>query len=201
MSDPSIAATFSAGVVNWLEGLWPLLRPRAGCVAAATGQSAIPLARHAAIAAGPAALRALSASQSRFWRHSLADNYVQFSQLLCDLKPVERAWLERMLSVPSQATLAAAGIHHDPQEEDPWPPCQWELQGDALWIYSQQSGDPHQVAQLICAFLKRYRKRACWQLSWSETCSRPRVGEFGGGGVFVTAQGSTFFHAHAWLQR
>jgi hypothetical protein len=36
-------------------------------------------------------------------------------------------------------------------------------------------------------FLKKFRPGQCWSLAYSTTCSKPRVSEFGGGAVFVTA--------------
>ena len=43
------------------------------------------------------------------------------------------------------------------------------------------------VIPLVRKFLKQFRPDDCWSLTWSETCSKPRVGQFGGGAVFVTA--------------
>ena len=60
--------------------------------------------------------------------------------------------------------------------------------GRHLWIYSVEFGDTERVAYVIQKFLQRFRPGECWSMTWAETCSKPRVGEFGGGGVFVTAE-------------
>ncbi|MGA2258340.1 MAG: hypothetical protein ABSG53_27055, partial [Thermoguttaceae bacterium] len=40
---------------------------------------------------------------------------------------------------------------------------------------------------LVHKFLKRFRPDQCWSLTYANTCSKFRVGEFSGGAVFVTA--------------
>ena len=43
------------------------------------------------------------------------------------------------------------------------------------------------MIHLVQKFLKRFRPDQWWSLTYAATCSKPRVGEFGGGAVFVTA--------------
>ena len=43
------------------------------------------------------------------------------------------------------------------------------------------------MAHLVQKFLKKFRPDQCWSLTYATTCSKPRLGEFGGGAVFVTA--------------
>jgi hypothetical protein len=59
--------------------------------------------------------------------------------------------------------------------------------GHHLWIYVEESGDPARPAQLVQKFLRRFRPDQCWGLTFAQTCSKLRVGDFGGGAVFVTA--------------
>ncbi len=56
-----------------------------------------------------------------------------------------------------------------------------------LWIYAAESGNPDLAVHMVQRFLKQFRPNECWSLTYSWTCSKLRVGEFGGGGVFVTA--------------
>jgi hypothetical protein len=66
-------------------------------------------------------------------------------------------------------------------------PDQW---GRHLWLYSEQCegcGDLEGIAHLVQQFLKQFRPDQCWSLEYAASCSNPRVGEFGGGAVFVTA--------------
>jgi hypothetical protein len=80
-------------------------------------------------------------------------------------------------------------------EEDGNRICEYEFQDDDrparwgrhLWLYTEESGDPESVADLVQKFLKRFRPDQCWVLTFACTCSKPRVSSFGGGAVFVTA--------------
>ncbi|NLX98374.1 MAG: hypothetical protein GXY83_19625 [Rhodopirellula sp.] len=73
--------------------------------------------------------------------------------------------------------------------------------GRCLHIYSQDWGSLDGVAHLVQKFLKKFRPKECWSLTWAETCSKPRIGNFGGGWMFVTAEkvewGDTFSQAEA----
>jgi hypothetical protein len=55
-----------------------------------------------------------------------------------------------------------------------------------LWLYAEESGNPENAAEFVCKFLKRFRAGQSWSLTWATTCSKPRVGAFSGGAVFVT---------------
>ena len=135
----------------------------------------------------------------------MADNYTLFSEVIPALTRKEQAWVRRVLGdgsdvAPSAAELSAAGIQLDSDDED-WPGFEWRIQEPSwkdLWIYSEASGSVENVARFVQAFLKRFRPDDCWHMTWAETCSRPQIGEFGGGGIFVTAEGAEFYSAHEW---
>jgi len=65
---------------------------------------------------------------------------------------------------------------------------EFEDYGRHLWLYAQDWGYVDNVVHLVQEFLKAFRPDDCWSLTWSTTCSKPKVGEFGGGAVFVTAE-------------
>jgi hypothetical protein len=73
----------------------------------------------------------------------------------------------------------ACEFHDDHDTLDGW--------GRHLWLHTEESGCPERAAQLVQKFLKEFRPRECWSLTYATTCSKPRVGEFAGGAVFVTA--------------
>ena len=58
-------------------------------------------------------------------------------------------------------------------------------------------GRPHKVQK----FLKKFRPDQCWSLTYSTTCSKPRVGEFGGGAVFVTANKIKWQNAYDFIEQ
>jgi hypothetical protein len=149
----------------------------------------------------------------------MANNYVQFSEVIKQITPVEEEWLTEQLEViyafdgreygtgevPKELDHAQAEFigcrtyrdmeDYDASEEDAGFGCVFgtadvndpDRWGRHLWIYADEYGDQERVAHLIRKFLKTFRPNECWSLTWAETCSKPRVGEFGGGALFVTA--------------
>jgi len=144
----------------------------------------------------------------------MAESYLEFSQVLPHLSAEEAQWLQDQLEVvhvidgteytednlPENTDGAWIGCRayrdledydgqyggdvgfeyalHEDDDED------W---GHHLWLYSQDHAYLDRVAHLVQKFLRTFRPGDCWSLTYSATCSKPRVGEFGGGAVFVTA--------------
>ena len=153
----------------------------------------------------------------------MANNYLQFSEVIVDLMEPEEAWLKEQLQqvclfgdkeFPADEDGYPAGNPKETADQDPdWVIPRFlrehrgELEDDAqgfcaefhddhasangwgrhLWVYAEEGGDPDHVAWLVQKFLKRFRPRECWSLTYATTCSKPRIGEFGGGAIFVTA--------------
>jgi len=147
----------------------------------------------------------------------MADNYVEFSEVLGDLSGEEEAWLEGQLqpvyvfgeqeypedAVPAGLDPAAADWYgarawrdlesYDPEEDEPVG-FEYQFLGDDqdgkqrhLWFYADEFGSPERIAHLVQKFLRQFHPDRYWTLSYAATCSKPRAGEFGGGCVFVTA--------------
>ena len=159
----------------------------------------------------------------------MADNYVQFSEVVPNLTKEEEAWWEHQLQwiavvdgverevdadegEPDGATYFGFRIFREPAERGECDQsdylgfqhsfCTDEDQpgwGRHLWIYAEDSGDPDGAALAVQQFLKRFRSRESWSLTFAATCSRPRVGEFSGGGVFVTAAEIKWQNGHDFI--
>lgn len=71
----------------------------------------------------------------------------------------------------------------------------------SLWVYSEESNDPYHAAILIQRFLRTWRYHDHnddeFFISWAETCSKPRVGQFGGGLILVTKQDIKTVNTHS----
>ena len=149
----------------------------------------------------------------------MANNYLQFSEVIPRLTADEEHWLAEQLEVvhihngkeytehdlPKE--LAAEDIQwsgcrayldldgFDPEMEDGAGFCyKFDTDNDAscnwgrhLWVYAEEYGDVDRLAHLVQKFLKRFRPQDSWSLGYACTCSKPRVGEFSGGAVHVTA--------------
>jgi hypothetical protein len=73
--------------------------------------------------------------------------------------------------------------------------------GQHLWIHSEEHGYVDRVAHLVQKFLRMFRPDACWSLTYAGTCSKPRVGDFGGGAVFVTAADIKYFNTWEFVEK
>jgi hypothetical protein len=146
----------------------------------------------------------------------MAQNYMQFSAVLIDLSEDEANWLKHQLEVvcvfddkeylkdnlpedlePADAKWTGCRAYRDMEDydqnlgEDVGFDREFreddEDWGQHLWLFAEECGDVGRVAHLVQKFLRQFRPDQCWSLTWAATCSKPRVGEFGGGAVFVTA--------------
>ena len=157
----------------------------------------------------------------------MANNYLQFSEVIPQLTTQEADWLRAQLEV-----VCVFGEHEHPEDKLPpgldrdkadWIGCRayrdmldydpnygWDLGfeydfsldgrdqvwGRHLWLYADESGAVDRVAHLVQKFLKALRPDESWSLTWAVSCSKPRVGEFGGGAVVVTAEEITWQDAY-----
>ena len=135
----------------------------------------------------------------------MANNYVQFSTAIEELTEEESAWLADLLItlrcaedfdlLSDEGTADYEDRYHYVVTafrilayEDLFS-VDTELKKEKgyLWIYSEESGNVDQAVLLIQEFLKEFRPADVHFLSWSETCSKMRINEFGGGTVLITA--------------
>ena len=149
----------------------------------------------------------------------MADNYLEFSEVIPQLASDEAAWLDdqlrsiavidavvyRLDEVPDEldaqkATYRGPKFLLNAKHIDIWgdePDFSFAFQQDQhnghrsrqLWIYSDSYGCLDQVAVLVQKFLRKFRPDDIWTIGYAATCSKPRVGEFGGGVVIVTPKG------------
>lgn len=126
----------------------------------------------------------------------MANNYLFFSEEITNLTPEETEWIETELAKEPEK----------PEDYDDLPDFEWKVCSNpdgthSLWLYSEEYSDPAQVAGFVQAFLKKFRPTGYFELQWAETCSKPRIGEFGGGAVFVTATDVDYWSAGPWLAK
>ncbi len=156
----------------------------------------------------------------------MANNYLQFSEVLTNLTAEEETWLNEQLEtiyvfgdrqyteeqLPEELDSANAdwsGVRawYDVENQPVFPEnhgfcyqfnndIEW---GRHLWFYAEEFGDPELVACLVQKFLKRFRPGDCWSLSYAYTCAKPRVHEFGGGAVFVMTDEIQFFASDGFI--
>ena len=155
----------------------------------------------------------------------MADYYLEFYETVSGLSEPEAAWLADQLlciaviggvaypadEIPEGATtgqvdwlgprflLGVEGYEESPEE----PAFCFKLgvdddEGDCdryLWLYSEDHADLDQVALLAQNFLREFRPADVWTITYATTCSKPRVGAFGGGAGIVTADTIVWYDA------
>jgi hypothetical protein len=121
----------------------------------------------------------------------MADNYLQFSECLDALTREEAEWLHEQLAENPDRGCPRFLLDLSDREADD---CDCGFQYDfqelpqdrCLWLSAEERGDVQRVAHFVQKFLRRFRPDQCWSLTYATTCSTLRLGEFGGGAVFVT---------------
>lgn len=142
----------------------------------------------------------------------MANNYVQFSEILQLDSDEEKDWFERYLAASSTNGVGwddesnpiskeAKFWDNTLDNDDESAGFYWKIQDDGICLYSEESGNPHHVACLVQQFLKEMRPTANkgFSIGWAEVCSEPRAGEFGGGAIFVTKEKIHYMSVWQWL--
>jgi|3_EtaG_2_1085321.scaffolds.fasta_scaffold02017_9 hypothetical protein len=129
----------------------------------------------------------------------MANNYIEFSEMIHNLNDEEQKYWEKLtdderidLSLEEHKKLqiqweSVGGTF----ENGAWPGFQWSFESRKdgnkdLWIYVIESGDIDNLAIIIQDFLKVCRPDGYFTLTWAETCSKPRLQQFGGGYLLIT---------------
>ncbi len=161
----------------------------------------------------------------------MTQNNLQFSETLDNLTAEEEAWLNEQLELiavygddefpledPTIAMPASKPdfsgprfLRDNPDFESPYDTLGFDFEfcdgrdgpspSRYLWFNADDYGNPDHVAWLVQKFLKRFRPDQCWSLTYASTCSKLRVGEFGGGAVFVTADEIVWQNAYNFVEQ
>jgi hypothetical protein len=100
-----------------------------------------------------------------------------------------------MLVLPKAALDEIERRYQDWEEDEATPDHDDEYYGgwtlhreaeDHLWCYSEESAHMEQLADYVQAVLEKFDLPDKVGWAWAETCSKPRLDEFGGGAVVVT---------------
>jgi len=154
----------------------------------------------------------------------MADYYCEFSEVLTHLTPEETAWLRSQLEIvyvldgqegadPDTATWIGcrayrdmedydealgdeAGFEYSFSEDDGPVDPDW---GPYLWLHSESACLDH-AAHLVQKLLREFRPDQCWSATYAVYCTKPRVGDFGGGAVFVTATDIKYVNSFAFVE-
>jgi len=153
-------------------------------------------------------------------RTVMPHNFIQFSEVIPQLTDKEESWLRAQLQ--TIAVLDGQEVELADEKNAPknaaWTGPRFlrpdnlrggsyesldfafefdmdDESGRHLWLYGDSLGGPEKVTALVEQFLETCRPDQCWTLTWATHCSRPCVGAFGGGAVFVTAEDTEWYNA------
>jgi hypothetical protein len=73
-----------------------------------------------------------------------------------------------------------------------------------LWIRDDVTGDPQQVILFVRRCAEAFALTGRWGFQWANSCSRPRVNAFGGGGHVLdleTRETIAWTDTNGWLSR
>ena len=107
----------------------------------------------------------------------MADHFTRFS---CLLNVGSASNADRALEIYSAMMADAAA--EDPPSEGFALAIVPEHGGSTLWMHDEGSGDPQAVVEFVRACAAAFGLTGCWGFQFALTCSKPRVGAFGGGG-------------------
>jgi hypothetical protein len=117
----------------------------------------------------------------------MAEFFTRFSCLL-DVGSAENA--ARALAMYNE--MVAEAVAEDPPSEGFMLAIVPEHGGSTLWMRDAGSGEPQAVIDFVTACAEVFGLTGRWGFQFALTCSRPRVGGFGGGAhVLDLATGET----------
>ena len=125
----------------------------------------------------------------------MADFFTQFSCIL-DVGTAENALRAEAICGELAADLYrdegfSMGVDH-------------ETGPGALWICSDEYGEPEHVIQFVLRCAEQLSLKGLWGFTWSLSCSKPGVGCFGGGAYaldLATGTAVADIDCHDWLSR
>ena len=134
----------------------------------------------------------------------MPNNYLLFAESW-DLEPKCVEWLQRFLdgcredpeAIPKEVAQVLEGtVGYDAAVEDAaiTVNAMFSLNGPDgnLYVYAEESGDVELVGRVLYEMLKAAGSDQILALEWAETCSRGRPGEFGGGVLVVSREGTDY---------
>lgn len=137
----------------------------------------------------------------------MANNYRSFSFALKLNNKTEAKWFQKLLEKAQKTETKDGGFGTD---------FDWtvfgldvpkgmlatqELQRPHVWFRDGgEYGNVEQIADFVGKYLKKFFPKGYFLMEWADTCSKHRLGEFGGGVCVVTATEQYWFNSKQWAE-
>jgi hypothetical protein len=163
----------------------------------------------------------------------MANNYVRFSEQIEGIPPEGIKWARRVLQTkPDDSTCDVDDDEEEIYEQrlsalkdtlglegevdlEYWPEFSWEISDDmggktdpptgGIWLYSEEGCNFEHLQFFVQALISKYMPDYIFTLTSADTCSKPRLGEFGGGWMAITKDdiegGHTYDYAETYARR
>lgn len=123
----------------------------------------------------------------------MADNYILFSEALGPLTKEELQWWHKAIN--------KIEVAYEQNDSDEMIDFDFHVEDDRIFFSSMESGNIYQVCDMVHRFFKEAdgdRREDRFTLRYAYTCSKPRLGEFGGGIICVSRHDITVFDDSVW---
>lgn len=132
----------------------------------------------------------------------MANNYTQFSTEFVPYTLEQEAFIVGALKAAEEATVGQWLDAHALEVDNAdyfLSGVTYALVDGALCIYSTDDGVLDHVVDLVAEAQQRFDDPRPWSAEAAFTCSKPRVGEFGGYAVFVHKGNARWLSTRQWL--
>jgi hypothetical protein len=128
----------------------------------------------------------------------MPDYYTQFCDKIPKITPAERAWLDAELDRLREGYEDGDGMDHSLDFEHEY----YEEKGTTDFVFWSEDGDlSYSLTTLLSRFLADNRPGEYIAISFASTCSRTTIDAFGGGMVFITADGCEGDPQQQWFSQ
>lgn len=118
----------------------------------------------------------------------MANNYEQFSEIIECHTAFQREWLLNRLSKIEE-------------ENEDILLCMYPPEGETkIWLYNEEWSDTEALATILRDYLRNFNLDDHIIISVAYTCSKPRVGEFGGYAMGITKDEIEIIHARSAIE-
>jgi hypothetical protein len=130
----------------------------------------------------------------------MANNYRQFSFALKLANKKEAAWCQKTLKKLSETDDGEGGETTTDYDWSVYPTKEEPKALPHIWFRDNgEYGNVEQIANFVEKYLKKFQPNGYFTMTWSDTCSKHRIGEFGGGLAVVKARETHWFQDHQWI--
>ena len=137
----------------------------------------------------------------------MANNYCQWSELIEELTDEEMNWFHSCLTweppYNDDHELPAGFVFpfwYDPDAGGVNFDYDLKRKERTLHVYAEEDGNLDTLSALVQEFIKKFRPDFIFCVSWADTCSKMRVGVFGGGAMVVSREGEKHITTSSFIR-